>query len=257
MTVQALSVKSPKYKYTLKVVNPTRKGTYLLCKLLISRTFSSIADARSVISTAAESEITNFGYILPGHGWKGRQEVLYSDEDITEMYTTYGTKSDILLWCHGGAEEESSATRKKPRKRSHSPGNESGLSTAQRSKRSCAGTLSEIEDIIIKLKEKYGNQYSTEKLNAWAHMIHMGKHESLETPPDLPYFRGKSRCNPQVLSTTPAETGRPMLPGKRINLRSECMDQLNKWHGLLEKGAITQTQYDEFQAKILSDIADL
>ena len=47
-----------------------------------------------------------------------------------------------------------------------------------------------------------------------------------------------------------------MSPGKRINLRSECMDQLNKWHGLLEKGAISQTQYDEFK-KIIGDIADL
>ena len=48
-----------------------------------------------------------------------------------------------------------------------------------------------------------------------------------------------------------------MSPGKRINLRSECIDQLNKWHGLLEKGAISQTQYDEFKKKIIGDIADL
>ena len=72
-------------------------------------------------------------------------------------------------------------------------------------------------------------------------MIHMGKHESRQIPPDLPYFgRSKKISDPSS----------SMSPGKRINLRSECMD-LN---GLLEKGAISQTQYDEFKNKIIGDI---
>ena len=45
--------------------------------------------------------------------------------------------------------------------------------------------------------------------------------------------------------------------GKRISLRTECMDQHRKWHGLLEMCAITSSQYDEFQKKIVGDIADL
>jgi hypothetical protein len=48
-----------------------------------------------------------------------------------------------------------------------------------------------------------------------------------------------------------------MSPGKRISLRTECTDHLKKWHGLLEMGAITASQYDEFQKKIVGDIADL
>ena len=47
-----------------------------------------------------------------------------------------------------------------------------------------------------------------------------------------------------------------MSPGKSISLRTECMDQL-KWHGLLEMGAITTSLYDEFQKKIVGDIAHL
>ena len=107
------------------------------------------------------------------------------------------------------------------------------------------------------LKAKHGTQYSVEKLNAWAHLIHIGKHESHDTPPDLPYFVG--RVKKKGNSTAPShEMPLPcMSPGKRINLRSECMDQLSKWHLLLEKGAITQNQYDEFQKKIIEDIADL
>ena len=70
----------------------------------------------------------------------------------------------------------------------------------------------------------------------------------------LPYFsRRKAKQD-----STSLETSVPCLsPGKRINLRSECMNQLSVWHNLLEKGAISQAQYDEFQKKILGDIADL
>ena len=46
-------------------------------------------------------------------------------------------------------------------------------------------------------------------------------------------------------------------PGKKIKIRSECIDQLQKWHELLNCGAITQEQYDEFQDKILTDIRQL
>jgi len=110
-----------------------------------------------------------------------------------------------------------------------------------------------VEKIVASLREKH-SQYSVEKLNVWAHMIHMGKHASYEVPPNLPYFVGqKSKAG-----TSTCESPFPnMSPGKRINLRTECMDQLSKWHGFLEKGAITQKQYNEFQKKILGDLADL
>ena len=45
-----------------------------------------------------------------------------------------------------------------------------------------------------------------------------------------------------------------MSPGERINMRSECIDQLEKWHRLMESGAISAQQYHELQQTILSDI---
>ena len=45
-----------------------------------------------------------------------------------------------------------------------------------------------------------------------------------------------------------------MSPGKRIKYRSECIDQLDKWHALLEKGVIDQAQFKELQDTILHDI---
>ena len=37
-------------------------------------------------------------------------------------------------------------------------------------------------------------------------------------------------------------------------MRSQCIEQLNRWHTLLEKGRITKGQYDGLQATILKDM---
>ena len=36
-------------------------------------------------------------------------------------------------------------------------------------------------------------------------------------------------------------------PGKRLNMRSECINQLDKWHALMERVAISMEQYREFK----------
>ena len=57
----------------------------------------------------------------------------------------------------------------------------------------------------------------------------MKKHDLLDNPP-------------QAESSTKS-------PGKRIQYRSECMDQLDKWHLLLSRGVITQEQYSECRSQ--------
>ena len=52
--------------------------------------------------------------------------------------------------------------------------------------------LSEVKLAVKQLKDKHGSKYSIEQLNAWAHMISVGKHCSFEDPPNLPYFVGKA-----------------------------------------------------------------
>ncbi len=182
---------------------------FTLRKLSATRSFSSIDDAKDEISNAIQGKIRNLGYIQPGHGWKGKQELLDSEEDIAEMYTTYGKKTDILLWCHGTTEEDNMAARKEnPRKRLHSSDSESGPSAKPRSKRdTCAEKVTEVEELVVKFKEKHGSRYTIEKLNAWAHMIHMDKHESLETPPDLPYFVGRKPRSDPVSPNGKSSTG--------------------------------------------------
>lgn len=135
-----------------------------------------------------------------------------------------------------------------------------------RSKRkdSIAEKLAEVELTVKELKDKHGSKYSTEQLNAWAHMISVGKHCSFEDPPNLPYFVGKARsrkddtADPQhalsMSTDKPSSIAVSLSPGKRVSLRTECIDQLSKWHQLLEKGGIDKEQYDSLQKAIIGDI---
>ena len=98
----------------------------------------------------------------------------------------------------------------------------------------------------LKLKEKHAASYNIEKLNAWAHLLHMGKHNSYETPPNLPYF-GKGgdgmKDKRKSQKTQPVEIS--SSPSKRLELCGECIEQLSKWHTLPKKGAISVQQCDE------------
>ena len=80
---------------------------------------------------------------------------------------------------------------------------------------SSAQKLQEVEKIVEELKEKRAANYNIEKLNAWAHLLHMGKHNSYETPPNLPYFgkggdgmkdkRKSQKTQPVEISSSPSK----------------------------------------------------
>ena len=74
----------------------------------------------------------------------------------------------------------------------------------------------------------------------------MKKHLSFDEPPDKPLF-----CSSHKSVSTSASA---LSPGKQINMRGQCFDQLLKFHELFEKGVISKEQYEEFQASILNDV---
>ena len=117
-----------------------------------------------------------------------------------------------------------------------------------------AKKLVQVEEITDELEVQHGGAYTREKYSVWAHMIDMRKHESHDFPPDKPFFNGskgkKKNTSPDPCSTDPLE----ISPGKRIHLRTQCMEQLEKWYCLLEKGIISEEQYTELQGNILGDI---
>ena len=96
------------------------------------------------------------------------------------------------------------------------------------------------------LEEKHKGSYTPEQMCAWAHMIQLGEHSSYGTPPDKPFFvvnllkiklhLFRLLRNPPFLHRTPF-----LLEG--VSLRNECIEQLQKWHTLLESGVITSRNH--------------
>ncbi|MBA4719390.1 MAG: hypothetical protein HRO68_09965 [Nitrosopumilus sp.] len=172
---------------------------------------------------------TQFGFIFPGHGMKGKQEKLDTDEDLKNMYHTHQKKRQVSFWlkCKSKAKKRSGDSNDTPQSKRQSD---------------LVNTMVEVGGTIDKLKEIHGDKYSDLQLNCWAHMVNSNRHQSLEDAPDRSFF-GKKKKESLGVS-----------PGKKISLRSECINQLDKWHQLKERGVITEDQYAELQATILTDI---
>ena len=241
---------SKPYAYSVKVTNLERKSDYTIKKLKSTSKFTSVEEVQDSFRSDLEFVPSEFGFIEPGHGLKGRQKWIRDDVDLEEMYTDHPRKQDFLFWCYSNA----SASHKIVGQKRATP-TEIAAATPK-SKSTCIRKINEVEDIIKGLQEKHGTKFSVEQFNMWAHVIHIGKHSSHEVPPDLPYFRQshKKTTSSSELPIATSSSSVSVSPGKRVSLRSECINQLDKWHSLLEKGVITQKQYEDMQETILSDM---
>ena len=244
------------FKYSVKIMNPAKKSDHSVEKFT-SGFFNMIQELKDMLHTSFSEKLPELmdiqvGYIVPGHGLRGKQEWLCEDSDLNEMYAHYGGKRDVLLWCFPKA-SVSVQSRKRGRTQSPKP-TKSSPYDSQREKDF------EVQEILKKLKGKHETTYSPEQLHTWANLIQMKKHLSLDCPPNYPFFRGnkkqsdqgkgtplKSACN--TLGST-AEAS----PSKRLSMRSELINQLGKCVNLLEKGALSEDEYQELQKSIMTDI---
>ena len=192
-----------------------------------------------------ELEQLDFGYVEPGHGLKGKKEWILDDGDLsTFKEICKGKKSgELTLWCHSKSEEKKAIKRP----RSKSPSGKAGSSRYD----AHTAKMAEVDVIYKSLDSTHGTMYSSEQKRAWAHLIQLGKHSSQSVPPNKPFFQ---RTQDKVVAVTDIQS---RSPGKKVKIRSECIDQLQKWHSLLHSGAITKEQYEEFQSTILTDIRQL
>ena len=177
------------------------------------------------------------GYLSPGRGTKGKQYSLTIDDELKTMYTEYFGRKSVNLWLKTQVKEKkrfrSDTTDDAPLSK------RSGRFDAQMKR------MDDVQEIVEKLKEKHSNdKYTPEQLHCWANLIQMKKHSSYENPPEYRYFTSK------VSGGKPSQAS----PGKRIQQRSECIDQLKKLHKLMEDGIISEEQYKEMHKKIMADI---
>ena len=76
----------------------------------------------------------------------------------------------------------------------------------------CTQKVSEVEEIVKKLKNKHWPVYLVEKLNTWAHMLHLEKHDSLDVPQNVPYFTRGQKSVSQPPPSAPVPVTAPTSP---------------------------------------------
>ena len=111
-----------------------------------------------------------------------------------------------------------------------------------------------MDAIVQLLRDKHQDRFTSPQLNTWAHCIHMKTHASYDDPPDKPFFKASSSKSSDL---PPTAVCGAISPAKRINLRSQCMDQIEKWHQLFTKGIISKEQHEELVDKMWNDIKKL
>ena len=243
------------FNYSVKIVNPLRMKDFRTVDLGKDQAFQGIKLLRQFISKSLPSipdfkkpDVQNveLGYVGPGHGMKGKKVWLLTDGDVSNMYETHKGKPSIRLWCYSHVTKKESAS----------------------SAKSASKDEGEVDDLYKQLQKKHEGLYTPEQLRTWAHMVRLKTHDSLEEPPDKPFFRGRKQPTTSRMETANSPSGRApeskraahssaISPGRKVNIRSELISQLDKWHKLLDSNVITQNEYDELKGKILSDIKEL
>ena len=74
------------WSYSVKVINRARKSEWTVQKLRVNQQFGSLEELKQQVSDslkdAVENPISTSGYIEAGHGARGKQRWLTTDEDL-------------------------------------------------------------------------------------------------------------------------------------------------------------------------------
>ena len=137
-----------------------------------------------------------------------------------------------------------------------------GVSVGSGSSSSTDGQKSsEVDQIYEQLREKHkeNHMYDEERLRMWAYLINMGKHASLDEPPDKPFWRGRKRpaTEAERQVTTKMRVVSSSSPSTKVSMRTQLIDQLEKWKKLHTDGIIDDAEYKELRESILTDIKNL
>ena len=183
-----------------------------------------------------------FGYIEPGRGLKGKQEWIFTEEDVKGVMEIHRKAREMRLWCYDDSETGQSTRSKTVIKSStsHSPEHGPESKRPRTTKYGYVKKLAKVDEIFKELDEKHYGKFYPEQLNAWGHLVQSGKHAILDIPPDMPFLeeRGKKdrtpSSPPKTSSSSPSQSTSSIgvSPGQRVGLRTECIDQLKKWHAL-------------------------
>ncbi len=176
--------------------------------------YKLIEDLKEDMLSACNGEISidSFGYIEPGHGNRGKQQWLSSNDDLKDMYTVHQGKPEILLWAQRCDAKGSGRIHQMKK-----------LQNALVMIYKYLDKMTEVEMIEEELKGKHtDDQYTDEQTRSWAHLIQMKKHSSYDCPPNKRFWKVAQPKQPSTgsssLSTCTFDTVTPdavnVSPGK-------------------------------------------
>ena len=254
--------------------------------------FSSIQEVKAAIKEEFKESVpsdNNFqlGYFL---GKSSSKHWLISPEDLPSMYSSLGTKRDVMLWCDGAKHDSLDVGSKRT-----SPSNNPPSKRRQ--------IKNKVDETVDKLRERHGTKYTLPQMRLWARMVTANHHESLDDPPDIPAITGivpkrkkpresvaeaisslagalrgtstgATNTTPADTNTTPADTNttpvgtnttpvdtnttpdsRPSVgysPGKASELRRGHLQELRELQQLLELNILTPQEFAEQKTIVLA-----
>ena len=157
---------SETYQYSVKLINPLRKSTYDVQKFRVSMKFRNVSVIKEELVHSFPDRLTKtpdqVGYIQPGHGVRGKQRWLSSDQDLDDMYSEYLGKKEIILWTYLSLADDTPTSNC-----STSPDDSSPLPKTKRPRsEATSSTLSEGYEIVQDLKRIHDDKsiYTIEQL---------------------------------------------------------------------------------------------
>lgn len=184
----------------------------------------ALPDTPDIIKPDLDS--VEMGYVESGHGLKGRKMWM----EMLKKCTTTTVASQLFVYGVTRAYKQKSRLPDLPK-------------NLLKSTSKNEDKQKEVDDIYVELQKKHEGSFSPEQLRAWSHMIRLKTHDSLDKPPDKPFFRGhKSKTidngSPSGKAPESKRQAVAISPGKKLNMRSELINQLEKWHQLLDSCVI-------------------
>lgn len=250
--VQTPLVPASSFEFSLKIVNPEKMSIFINVRVGVWKRYESLPilrrflDDKVNIPSKPDFQRVEIGYIIPGYGLKGKKIWLHTDADLQVMYETLQGKKSIQLGAYTHVTTKAQ--------------NKSG-SVGSISLNIDGSNPSEVDQIYEQLREKHkkNHMYDEERLRMWAYLINMGKHSSLDVPPDKPFWRGRKRpaTEDEKQGTTKVRVVSSSSPRSKVSMRTQLIDQLEKWKKLHTDGIIDDSEYKELRESILTDIKNL
>ena len=73
------------YQYSVKIMNPQRKTSFVVKKLSVSRNFRTREDVMDEQSKELDTSLEEISYVSPGHGLRGKHTTMSTDRDVLKI----------------------------------------------------------------------------------------------------------------------------------------------------------------------------